>query len=256
MEFTIHGGLSPYLDVELAERERVIAESGSLVVKEPSVRMTSQLSGGFAGALKRVVAGTSLFVVEYEGPGQVTLTHGRTGRIVPLELDGAREVHVASRAFLCCEDTVSVDVAVPKDGASLLWAQLPLFMLRFAGKGRAFAFARGDLKEIELGRGERVDVAPGRIVYLDRSVKVRRTQSTSFFDAVLGGAGPSLATLTGPGTVCLQTRDEEEYKTVVVNAGNSKKERRRRPRPPGWRPDPERGDDEREPWIWGDHRGD
>ena len=36
-------------------------------------------------ALKRLIAGTSLFVVEYEGPGQVTLTHGKTGRIVPLE---------------------------------------------------------------------------------------------------------------------------------------------------------------------------
>jgi uncharacterized protein (AIM24 family) len=255
MEFTIQGGLSPYLDVELAERERVIAESGSRVVKEPSVRMTSQLAGGVAGALKRVIAGTSLFVVEYQGPGQVTLTHGKTGRIVPLELDGSREVHVASRAFLCCEDSVDVDVAMPKDGPSLLWAKLPLFMLRFAGHGRAFAFARGDLKQIELGRGERVDVAPGRIVYLDRTVSVQRASSTSFIDSVLGGAGLSLATLTGPGTVCLQTRDEEaELKHVVVNTNKSGR-RKRRPGDGDWRR-PERDRDPKEQWIWGDHRND
>ena len=91
MEFSIHGGISPYLDIELSGGERVIAESGALLAKEPSVAMSSTMSGGFAGAFKRVLAGTSLFVVEYAGPGQVTLTHGRTGRIVPLDLDGTRE---------------------------------------------------------------------------------------------------------------------------------------------------------------------
>lgn len=252
MEFTIQGGISPYLDVDLAEGERVLSESGALVAKEPSVRMSSTLSGGVAGAFKRMLAGTSLFVVEYAGPGQVTLTHGRTGRIVPLELDGGRDVLVASRAFLCCEQSVSVDVATPRDGASVLWAQLPLFLLRFSGRGRAFAFARGDLKEVALGRGESLDVAPGRIVYLDHTVTVQRAQSTGFLDAVLGGAGPSLAQVIGPGTVCLQTRDAhaDETRVVVEKRSEKRRERRKPPRPP-------RGDDGvKESWLWDGHRGD
>jgi len=251
MEFSVHGGIAPYLDVELSRGERVISESGALVTKEPSVGMSSTMSGGVAGAFKRLLAGTSLFVVEYEGPGQVTLTHGRTGRIVPLELDGDREVNVASRAFLCCEESVVIDVATPQDGAGILWAQLPMFMLRVSGRGSAFAFARGDLKEVSLGRGESIDVAPGRIVYLDRSVTVRRAKSTGFLDAILGGAGPSLASLTGPGTVCLQTRDAREEARVVVE---KRVERHRGGRPP--RRGPGGDDGVKESWLWDGYRGD
>ena len=155
----------PYLFAARTMRASRSTPSGP-VSRKPAVMTTTAFTPFLPHC--SIVAGTSFFVVEYEGPGQVTLTHGKTGRIVPLELDGEREVNVASRAFLCCEDSVEVDVATPRDGAAMLWAQLPLFMLRFSGKGKAFAFARGDLKEVHLGKGERLDVAPGRIVYLDR----------------------------------------------------------------------------------------
>lgn len=257
MKTSIEGGLAPYLDVELDRGESLLAESGALLCKSPSVELRAGLLGGVSGAVKRVLGGGSLFVVELQGPGQVSLTHGRPGRIVPITLDGRRQVHVASRAFLCCERGVSLDVAVATSSAAWFWAQLPFLMLRFSGTGQAFAVSHGDVKEVALGRGESLDVAPGRIVTLDEGVRVEKSARPGLLTSMLAGSGLSLVTLTGPGAVCLQTRDEEATRTVVRerSAGPGPVPPGRPPRVPR-PPRPPADDDVIERWIGDDHRSD
>jgi uncharacterized protein (AIM24 family) len=240
MKLEVHGAVAAYVDVELSAGEQLLAEPGSLLCKEPGVVMRPALEGGLGGALKRAFAGSSLVLVTYEGPGLLSLTKGAPGRVLSLVLDGGRAIHINHHAFLCAERSVSLDATSPSSGG-LLWARLPLVMLRLGGAGRALVFARGDAKEVHLGRGESLDVAPGRVVWLDGALKVERAPSPGLKATLLGGMGVALARLTGPGTVCLQTRDAEQLRILV------EKERRR--------PRPSSPDDVPENWIWEGHRG-
>ena len=102
---------------------------------------------------------------------------------------------------------------------------------------------------MHLGRGESIDVAPGRIVFLEEGVRFRSQPVRGWKNLLFGGSGPVLARLTGPGRVCLQTRDATEaIKKVVVN-------KTERPKGPG-RPRPPHRDDIQEKWIWDGHRDD
>ena len=248
MELRIEGALAPYLEVDLSSDDGLVAEPGSLLMKEPEVAMKPALEGGIGAALKRVFTGTSLFLVEYRGPGQVTLSKGEPGRLLELPLDGSRAVLVTSGSFLCAERGVRLEAGMPSDARGIFWGQLPLLMLELEGAGRAYAFARGDVKELHLGAGESVEVMPGRIVWLERGVRVTKGTSLGLRDALLAGVGLSLACLTGPGRVCLQTRDvaaERRRSSSTTTRSGWRQERR----PPGF-------DDDRvvERWIWDGHR--
>lgn len=249
MELRIEGALAPYLEVELAAGESLLAEPGSLLAKEPAVVMKAGLEGGFGAAFRRALAGTTLFLVEYAGPGHVTLTKGEPGRLLELVVDEGRPVYVTSGAFLCAERAVELKAGVASDARGLFWSQLPIVMLRLEGRGRSFVFARGDAKEVLLGTGESLEVAPGRIVWLEHGVTVAKASSLGVMDSIFGGVGLSLARITGPGRVCLQTRDVvSERKRSAAGTRKQRSEPTRR-RPPG-------DDDVKEPWIWDGHRGD
>lgn len=250
MELRVEGALAPYLEVELSNDDVLMAEPGSLLAKDPGVSMKAHLEGGLGAALKRALTGSSVFLVEYRGPGQVTLSKGAPGRLLPLSLDGDRSVLVERGAFLCAERGVHLDATSPSDLSGIFWGQLPLLMLKLEGAGRAYAFARGDVKELHLGVGESVDVMPGRIVWLEHGVRVTKGSSLGLKDALLAGVGLSLACLTGPGRVCLQTVDAVLEHGGGRGAGADDRWRPRR-RQPGF-------DDDRVPerWIWDRHRGD
>lgn len=249
MELRIEGALAPYLEVELSSGDALVAEPGSLLAKEPDVVMKPALDGGLGAALKRAFTGTSLFLVEYRGPGHVTLSKGEPGRLLEVPLAGERSVLVTSGSFLCAERGVRLEAGVPSDARGIFWGQLPVVMLELEGDGRAFAFARGDVKELHLGAGESVEVMPGRIVWLERGVRVDRGTSLGLKDALLAGVGLSLARLTGPGRVCLQTRDVSYERRR--SSGSSTRNGWRQERRPGF-------DDDRvvERWIWDGHRAD
>lgn len=249
MELRIEGALAPFLEVELESAESLVAEPGSLLAKEPAVGMKAAPFGGLSAAFKRALTGTSFFLVEYSGPGHVTLTKGEPGRLLEVPLGEQRSVSVTSGSFLCAERGVSLEVGLGSSASGIFWAQLPLLMLQLSGPGRAFAFARGDVKEVHLGRGESLEVMPGKIVWLEHGVRVDKASSLGILDSLLGGVGLSLARLTGPGRVCLQTRDValERRRGSGVSIQNG-----RRP-PPHRRPHDD--DNVKERWIWDDHRG-
>lgn len=65
----LHGG-GDFLDFDLADGQRLIVDTGCMVMIDPTVRYDVRLQGGVA---KSLFGGEGLFLVHMTGPGHVTL---------------------------------------------------------------------------------------------------------------------------------------------------------------------------------------
>ena len=86
----LHGG-GDFLDFDLAEGQRLVVDTGCMVMIEPSVRYEVKLQGGVA---KSLFGGEGLFLVHMTGPGHVTLQtlpFSRTARRVLEAAGGGRD---------------------------------------------------------------------------------------------------------------------------------------------------------------------
>jgi uncharacterized protein (TIGR00266 family) len=86
----LHGG-GDFLDFDLAAGQRLIVDTGCMVMVEPSVRYEVKLQGGVA---KSLFGGEGLFLVHMTGPGHVTLQtlpFSRTARRVLQASGGGRD---------------------------------------------------------------------------------------------------------------------------------------------------------------------
>jgi uncharacterized protein (TIGR00266 family) len=86
----LHGG-GDFLDFDLAGGQRLIVDTGCMVMIEPTVRYEVKLQGGVA---KSLFGGEGLFLVHMTGPGHVTLQtlpFSRTARRVLQAAGGGRD---------------------------------------------------------------------------------------------------------------------------------------------------------------------
>jgi len=86
----LHGG-GDFLDFDLVEGQRLIVDTGCMVMVEPTVRYEVKLQGGVA---KSLFGGEGLFLVHMTGPGHVTLQtlpFSRTARRVLQAAGGGRD---------------------------------------------------------------------------------------------------------------------------------------------------------------------
>ena len=92
---------------------------------------------------------------------------------------------------------------------------------KFTGNGRVFITAGGDLKVINLERGESLNVDTGCIVGFADSVKYEVKLAGGIFTSIFGGEGLVLAKLKGPGVVILQTHPENVINKVATSSNQS-----------------------------------
>jgi uncharacterized protein (TIGR00266 family) len=86
----LHGG-GDFLDFALADGQKLVVDTGCMVMVEPTVRYEVKLQGGVA---KSLFGGEGLFLVHMTGPGHVTLQtlpFSRTARRVLAAAGGGRD---------------------------------------------------------------------------------------------------------------------------------------------------------------------
>src|SRR5438105_10603119 len=86
----LHGG-GDFLDFDLAAGQRLIVDTGCMVMVEPTVNYEVKMAGGVA---KSLFGGEGLFLVHMTGPGHVTLQtlpFSRTARRVLAAAGGGRD---------------------------------------------------------------------------------------------------------------------------------------------------------------------
>ena len=190
----------------------VFAEAGKMIYMKGNVNMETRMSTsgnkGFFGKLleagKRILAGESLFLTYFSGLGEVGFAGDFPGRILPVQLEG--ETILAQKdAFLAAIGEIEIGIALQKRIGGGLFGGEGFIVEKISGRGVVFIHAGGDLVSFDLAPGETIRVDTGCSVAWDESVTYDVQFVGGIKTTIFGGEGLFLNTLTGPGTVIIQT---------------------------------------------------
>ncbi|MBO9610904.1 MAG: TIGR00266 family protein [Paenibacillaceae bacterium] len=233
IDYRIIGDEMQLVEIELDPGESVVAEAGSFMMMEASIRMEtifgdgSSDNKGFMGKLlgagKRLLTGESLFMTLYTNAGRgkelVSFASPYPGKIVPLdlsELDG--KIICQKDAFLCAAKGVSVGIAFQRKLGTGFFGGEGFIMQKIEGDGLAFVHAGGVIVEKVLQPGEVLRVDTGCLVALTQSVDYDIEFVKGVKTALFGGEGLFFATLRGPGRVWLQSLPFSRMADRIVSA--------------------------------------
>lgn len=212
MQTHIQGTTMPVLEVQLDPGESVFAESGELSWMSSSIQMTTHTQmgggGGLLGMFKRVAGGGSFFMTDYravQSPGVVAFATKVPGHIVPVPVAPNSEYMVHRHGFLCATSQVAIGVGFQQSLGAGIFGGSGLLLQRISGNGTAWLELSGELIQKNLAPGETLRVHPGHVGAFQASVNFQITTVPGIKNAIFGGDGIFLASLTGPGTVWLQT---------------------------------------------------
>lgn len=200
----VEGEIVPVAEIRLAQGDSVYFEHHVMLWKEEVVPLTTlQLPGGF----KRMLAGMPFIISVATGTGRIAFSRDATGELVVLPLHPGMELDVREHAFLLASHTIQYSFVRIKGLANILFGGQGMFMDRFvttSAPGLLILHGYGNVFERTLKAGESILVEPGAFLYKDSSVQmdVQRQKLTS---GLFGGFGMSLAKLTGPGRVGIQS---------------------------------------------------
>ena len=213
MNSQVQGTVMPVLELSLENGESVFSESGELGWISAAVQMRTGTSvggqqGGLFGALGRALAGGTLFMTEYTavgGPGLAVFTTKLPGQIVPVELDGSRGYLVHRHGFLAAQLGVQFSVGFQQSLGAGIFGGTGFRMQRLGGKGTAWVELNGEVITYDLQAGNTLRIHPGHVGMFEEGMAFQITTVPGIQNALFGGTGLFLATLTGPGKVWLQS---------------------------------------------------
>jgi len=157
-----------------------------------------------------VLTGESLFVTMFSNAGRgrenVAFAAPYPGKILPLHLDQlGGEIICQKDAFLCGAKGTKISIAFQKRIGVGLFGGEGFIMQRLQGDGIVLVHAGGTLMHRELQPGERLKLDTGCLVALAPTVDYDIQFVGGFKNAIFGGEGLFLATLTGPGKIWCQS---------------------------------------------------
>jgi len=166
------------------------------------------MKGGLMGALKRAVAGESLFVTTYRcdaGTGFATFTTETPGKIIPIELAEGQTILCQRDAFMVAQEGVTIEVHMHKKLGAGLFGGQGFFVQKITGPGMAFFELAGEIVEYNLEPGQQLKVDPGHVALMDPTIDFDISMVPGIRNIFLAGEGLFLAQVTGPGRVWLQS---------------------------------------------------
>jgi uncharacterized protein (TIGR00266 family) len=210
IDYKIFGDDMQLVEIELDPGEGVRAEVGAMMYMEDGIEMQTSTGGGLFRGFKRMITGESFFITTFlhSGPGKGHVAFGAPypGKIIPLDISQlGGQFLVQKDGFLCAAKGIEIGVAFTKRIGAGLFGGEGFILQRLEGDGLAFVHAGGTIIKKELVPGERLRVDTGCLVAFAPSVDYDIQFIGGFKNALFGGEGIFLASLTGPGLVYLQS---------------------------------------------------
>ena len=235
VEFTIYGDDLQFVEIMLDPGETVIAEAGAMMYMDSTITpdtifgdgsaqsQNSGLGGKFMSAAKRALTGESLFMNTFSNSGSekkcVAFAAPYPGKVVPFNLSDYGGVLICQKdAFLCAARGISIGIALQKKLGVGLFGGEGFIMQRLEGDGLTFMHAGGTILKKDLGPGDKLMLDTGCLVALTQSVNYDIQFAGNIKTALFGGEGLAMATLTGPGTVWLQSLPFSRLADSVISA--------------------------------------
>lgn len=237
INYKLYGDDMQFVEIELDPQETVIAEAGSLMMMEDQIRMETIFgdgsSQGLVGKLfsagKRILTGESLFMTSFTNTGRekkhVSFASPYPGKIIPLDLSELGGKIICQKdAFLAAAKGVSIGIEFQRRLGTGFFGGEGFIMQKLEGDGLAFIHAGGTIHTKNLGPGETLRVDTGCLVAMTGQVDYSIQFVGGIKTALFGGEGLFFATLTGPGTVWIQSLPFSRLASRVFAALPSKGE--------------------------------
>ncbi len=208
MQYKVFGNNLPAVTIELNQGESIYTQSGGMSWMTEGIQMSTNMKGGLAKGLGRMLTGDSLFMATYtaEANGQyITFASSFPGHIIPLDLSDGKQYICQKSAFLCAQPTVELSIEVVKGLKGGLFGGEGFLLQRVKGSGLVFLELDGSIMEMDLAPGQKLKVDTAHVAIYEASVSYSAEMVKGFTNMIFGGEGLFLTTLTGPGKVYLQT---------------------------------------------------
>jgi uncharacterized protein (TIGR00266 family) len=210
IDFKVFGDDIQVVEIGLDTGEGVRAEAGAMLYMESGIEMQTGTGGGMFSGFKRMLTGESFFITTflYNGPGRGHVAFGAPypGKIIPIDLAQVGGTFMVQKdGFLCAARGVDIDIAFTKRLGAGIFGGEGFILQRLSGQGLAFVHAGGTILKREMKAGEMLRVDTGCLVAFAPTVDYDIAMIGGFKNALFGGEGLFVATLTGPGTVYLQS---------------------------------------------------
>ena len=219
VEYEILGDDMQLVEVELDPGETVIAEAGAMNYMEDGIDFEAKMGDGsepdksFFGKLlevgSRTLTGESIFLTHFTNRGsgkkRVAFAAPYPGKIVPLDMATVGgEILCQKDAFLCAALGTSVGIAFNRRLGAGFFGGEGFILQRLRGDGMVFMHAGGTVIKRQLNH-ETLRVDTGCLVAFTPDVTYDIQRAGNLKSMFLGGEGMFLATLSGSGTVWLQS---------------------------------------------------
>ncbi len=219
VDYQIVGAEMQMVVVELDPGETVIAEAGAMTFMEQDIVFETRMGDGskpdrgIFGKLweagVRKLTGESIFMTRFINEGDVKRRVGfaapHPGKIIAADMQAlGGEIICQKDAFLCAALGTSVGIAFNRKIGVGLFGGEGFILQRLQGDGMAFLHAGGTVIEKRLD-GETLRVDTGCLVGFTPGIDYDIALAGGLKSIIFGGEGMVLATLSGSGTVWLQS---------------------------------------------------
>ena len=219
VDYEILGNDMQIVEVELDPTETVIAEAGAMNYMEDGITFEAKMGDGskaddgifgkLMSAGKRVLTGESLFLTHFTNTGsgkkRVSFAAPYPGKIIAYDMARAEgELLCQKDAFLAAALGTDVGIAFTKRLGTGFFGGEGFILQRLRGDGMVFLHAGGTVIEKELNN-DLLRVDTGCLVAFTTGIDYNIERAGSLKSMFFGGEGLFLATLSGTGTVLLQS---------------------------------------------------
>ena len=219
LDYKIIGNDIQLVEIELDPMETVIAEAGTMIYMDSQIRFDTKmgdgsepnqsLMGNLLSAGTRVLTGESLFVTHFTNRGgskqRVAFAAPYPGKIVSVELGHlGGSLIVQKDGFLCAAKGTKISITLNRRIGSGLVGGEGFILQKLEGDGKAFIHAGGTVIERRLNN-ESLKIDTGCVVAFTPGIDFNIETSGNLRSMIFGGEGIFLATLSGTGTVWLQS---------------------------------------------------
>ncbi len=219
VDYKIIGHDMQMVEVELDQGETVIAEAGAMTYMEDGISFETKMGDGsdpdqgllgkMFGAGKRMLTGESLFMTHFSNQGaeksRVSFAAPFPGSVIAVDMAKEGEEIICQKdSFLAAALGTKVDIALNKKIGSGFFGGEGFILQRLQGDGMAFIHAGGTVIKKELNN-ETLRLDTGCLVAFSQDINYDIQLAGGLKSMVFGGEGLVLATLSGTGSVWIQS---------------------------------------------------
>jgi len=223
IDYRIIGDDMQGIIITLDPEEAVQAEAGAMLFMEDGIEINTE-AGGVMKGVKRILSGESFFITTFFNKSHtaknVSFAAPYPGKIIAFNLQETGSMLCQRDAYLCSAYGIDISVAFTKKLGAGFFGGEGFILQKLTGDGLAFIHAGGTLIKKVLKPEETLKVDTGCLVAFESIVNYDIEFVGGLKTAFFGGEGLFFTTLTGPGTIYLQTLPFSRLADRVISASS------------------------------------